>query len=113
MLIEKIILDHLGGRLLVPVYTEMPANPPSKFVLIEKTGSRRSNLIDHATIAIQSYGNTLLESANLNEAVKASMYEIVEESNVSSCELNSDYNFTDTTLKRYRYQAVFDVCFFS
>ena len=32
---------------------------------------------------------------------------------VSASRLNSDYNFTDTTTKRYRYQAVYDLVYFN
>lgn len=113
MLIEKIVLEHLKSNLDIPVYTEMPQNPPKKFILIEKVGSRRENMIDTASIAIQSYGASLLDAANINEDVKGIMYSLADSENVSKCSLNSDYNFTDTTLKRYRYQALFDVCFFS
>ena len=34
-----------------------------------------------------------------------------KETNVFRCELNGDYNFTDTETKRYRYQAVFDLTY--
>lgn len=31
---------------------------------------------------------------------------------ISACSLNSSYNFTDTTLKTYRYQAIFELVYF-
>ena len=31
---------------------------------------------------------------------------------IGAVHLNSDYNFTDTAAKRYRYQAVFDVTYY-
>ena len=49
-MIEKILLDYLGQNLSVPVFMERPANPPSKYVLIEKTGSSKQNKICAATI---------------------------------------------------------------
>lgn len=30
---------------------------------------------------------------------------------ISKAKLNSDYNYTDTTTKSYRYQAVYDLVF--
>lgn len=48
-------------------------------------------------------------AAELNEKVKSAMDEIVELDEVTRCELNSDYNYTDTSRKKYRYQAVFDI----
>ena len=65
-----------------------------------------------ATLAIQSYGGTMYQAAVLNETVKQYMDAAVALPQVSSVKLNSDYNYTDTEAKRYRYQAVFDVITF-
>ena len=40
------------------------------------------------------------------------MAAITERPEVGSCELNSDYNYTDGTKKEYRYQAVFDLVYY-
>ena len=45
----------------------------------------------------------------INEEVKAAMDEIIVLPEISRSKLNSDYNFTDTEKKRYRYQAVYDI----
>ena len=110
-MIEKIVLDYLNDALNVPVYMEMPENKPDRFVLIEKTGSSRENHIDFATITIQSYAESLYYAATLNEDVKQAMDDIIALDTVSSAELNSDYNFTDTETKKYRYQAVYDLVY--
>jgi hypothetical protein len=34
---------------------------------------------------------------------------LLSEHDVLSVELNSNYNYTDTSTKEYRYQAVFDI----
>lgn len=112
-MIEKIILDFLGERLSVPVSMEA-LNNEKRYVVIEKTGGSETNYISSATVAIQSVtdsrkGGTLYEAAELNEEVKQAMREIEELEEVSSCSLNADYNFTDTTTKNYRYQAVFNL----
>lgn len=108
-MIEEIVLDYLNKVLDVPVDTEMPENNPSKYVLIEKTGSSSENFIKSATIALKSHATSLYEAAELNEKVKAAMDNIVVLDTISSSKLNTDYNFTDTTKKRYRYQAVYDL----
>lgn len=108
-MIEKIVYDYLSEALTVPVRLEVPENPPERFVLLEKTGSGVENQIYSATIAVQSWAETLFEAAALNEQVKAAMDEIVRLPEICRCQLNSDYNFTDTATKRYRYQAVFDL----
>ena len=111
-MIEAIIIAHLGQVLDVPVYAERPAeNVPELWVLVEKTGSSRENRIDSATVAVQSYAPTLLGAAQLNEEVKSAMDSLIEVKTVSRSALNSDYNFTDTATKTYRYQAVYDITY--
>ena len=47
-----------------------------------------------------------------HHSVKEAMEKIVEMDDISKCQLNSDYNYTDTTRKKYRYQAVYDMVHF-
>lgn len=108
-MIEKDILDYLNSQLSVPVYTEIPANPPKTFVVFEKTSSGRENHIDSSTIAVQSYADSLLNAALLSATVKEKMLDIVTLASVARCKLNSEYNHTDTQMKKYRYQAVYDL----
>ena len=77
-------------------------------VFVERTGGR-GKFLRETTIAIQSYGNSLYEAAVLNEEVIAYMQGLIERDEVTKVTLNSNYNYTDTTTKEYRYQAVFDV----
>lgn len=108
-MIEKIILDYLDQELSDPVYMERPESPPSQYILIEKTGSSKTNHIKSATIALQSYADSLYSAALLNEEVKKLMENSVVLDEICNVSLNGDYNFTDATTKEYRYQAVFDV----
>jgi hypothetical protein len=105
-MIEKTILDYLDEHLTVPVYMEEPIDKPASYVLIERTGSSESDLIESTTLALQSYGASLYDAAALNMAVKARIKQAVELPSVSAVYINSDYNFTDTETKRYRYQCV-------
>jgi hypothetical protein len=105
-MIEKTILDYLNEHLTVPAYMEEPIDKPASYVLIERTGSSESDLIESTTLALQSYGASLYDAAVLNMAVKARIKQAVELPSVSAVYINSDYNFTDTETKRYRYQCV-------
>lgn len=110
MVIEKLIFDYLTTELSpVPVYTEQPKNKPNTYVVIEKTGSGRENHINTATLALQSYAPTMFGAAYLNESVKDAMDNAITLPEVAASRLNSDYNYTDTTTKQYRYQAVYDL----
>lgn len=111
-MIEEILVSYLSGALDVPVYMEVPEAPPDSFVVLEKTAGGRVNYISNATMAIQSYGPSMYKAAKLNEQVKAAMDDARELPDISAVDLNSDYNFTDTTEKKYRYQAVFEVVYY-
>lgn len=112
-MIEIIIKDFLSSKLSVPVLMEVPKNPASSFVLIEKTGSSRENHIDSSIVTIQSYAASMYQAALLNDEVKHWMLDglegLITKNEVASVILNSDYNFTDTSEKRYRYQALFEI----
>ncbi|MFQ6794672.1 MAG: hypothetical protein ACLRT4_18095 [Thomasclavelia sp.] len=110
-MIEKIILDYLSKELNVPVFLEEPVNSVLEYVIIEKTGGTKENFISYATFAIQSYSTTLYKTAMLNEKVKQAMDNIIILDDISKSTLNSDYNFTDTAKKKYRYQAVYDLVY--
>lgn len=108
-MIEKIILDYLADNGFA-AYMELPTPiPDGEFLVIEKTGSSLTNYIYSAMIAIQSYADSMYEAAELNERVKTVMADAVALDDITKVDLNSDYNYTDTANKRYRYQAVFDI----
>lgn len=112
MMIEKTVLDYLEAALSVPVSMEVPEQPvPEQYVVVEKTGGSRSNYLWSANIAVQSCARSLYDAACLNELVKAAMLGVVAIRNVTSCRLDTDYNFTDTTTKQYRYQAIFRITY--
>lgn len=112
-MIEIIVKRFLESKLSVPVLMEKPTNTQTEMVIIERTGGTESNHIPSAIMTIQSYGATLQDAAELNEEVKKWMLDGVEGlitlDKIAKVNLNSDYNYTDTTSKRYRYQAVFEI----
>lgn len=108
-MIEIVIRQYLSEVLDVPVLLERPLKPPESFVLFEKTGSGKSNQIKSATFAFQSYAKSMLDAAKLNEKVKDAVEGLLSQNDIYRVKLNSDYNYTDTETKEYRYQAVFDI----
>lgn len=111
-MIEARIIEYLADALDIPVYAEVPEDSTGEFLVVEKTGSRRTNYIDEATIAVQSYADSLADAAELNQWVKTAMLNLWTQDDVSAVRLNSDYNFTDTTTRRYRYQGVYVVTYY-
>lgn len=111
-MIEIIMLEYLNQVLDVPAYMERPERAPKQYVLLERTSGNRRNKICSAAIAIQSIAPTLYQAALLNEAVKAAMEQTITMPAISSAKLDTDYNFTDTTTREYRYQAVYDLTYY-
>lgn len=108
-MIEIVIKQFLDDHLSVPAFLERPDKLPKKYVLFEKTGSGENNYLSSSTYAFQSYGPSMYEAALLNEELKEAVKSMIVLDEMSKIKLNSDYNFTDTTTKEYRYQAVFDI----
>lgn len=115
-MIEPVIINYLTAALGVPVLTEIPEVPsdsypawPDKIVVIEKVGGRKTNHITSSSFAIQSYGGTMYEAAALDERVREAMEGFAALDEISSCRLSSNYNHTDTRMKVYRYQSVYDI----
>ena len=111
-MIEKIIKDYLQDSLGLPVRMEEEDNLGTEYVLVEKTGSGAENHISQAALGMQSYSTSMYKAAALNERVKEAMEKSIELDDISRCELNSDYNYSDTGKKKYRYQAVFDIVYY-
>ena len=103
-MIETTVLDYLRDRLGVPVTMEVPEGASGTFVVLERTGAERHDHIRRMSLAVQSYAPTLLQAAQLDDAVIEAMLALPT--------LERDYNFTDTETKKYRYQAVFAVTYY-
>ena|SRR5690625_3680538 len=111
-MIELIILEHLKAKLPEHVDLEKPNSSLGNYVVFEKTSGGKSNHLPSATFAFQSYGKSLYEAVELNNRVKEAVESLIELDEIRGLDLNSDYNFTDTTTKEYRYQAVYDIRYY-
>ena len=112
MILEEKILNYLQEKLSAEVFLERPAkNIPKSYVIIERVGGMEKNLISQATIAIKSIAPTLFRAASLDHDVVTAMRDFAAVTNVSSCSLNADTNFTDTTTKEYRYQSTYIITY--
>lgn len=113
MTAEEYFVAYLAAALPgVPVSGNVPEPTPEVFVTVERVGGGEENHIKRADIAVQSWAGTRAAAAQLNEQVKAAMAEAIDDGNISRCHLDTDYNFTDTTTRHPRYQAVFEVVHF-
>ena len=117
-MIETTVLNYMAGAIgdSIPVLMEIPEVPsedfpefPEKLVTIELVGKRATNHVYAASIAFQSYANSLCEAAELDAAVRAAVDAMPDLPEIGAVRLASNYNFTDTRTKRYRYQCVYDI----
>lgn len=105
-MIEITIKNHMAERLGVPIFFEFPSRPPGTFVVLKVSGNGRENLLDAATLVADSYGTSLLATAELNDRVKTAMDELADLPQISSSRRAGDYPVFDTQNKKHRYQAV-------
>lgn len=111
-MIEDTVIEYLNNNAVVAC-AEKPISPPVKYVVVEKTGSNDEDILKRATLAIQSHADSLYNAAELNEHIKLLMNDMPAHiDSVSEVSTNSDYNFTDTSKKQYRYQAIFNITYF-
>lgn len=116
-MIEEVIRNYLIAQELdgiegnVFLETPEPGSIPEEYILIERTGSSMRNHIETVTIAIQSVSKvSLYRAAIINMEVKqAILYGLPQQNAVFGCRINTDYNYTNTATKQYRYQAVFQI----
>lgn len=109
-MIEVIVLNHLSSQLEVPVYMELPEELPDRFVIIEKVGMRREDLVTNASLAFQSYSlSSLYEAAALDVEVRQAVESLITLPEIGSARIASSYNHTDTRTKRYRYQSTYEI----
>lgn len=107
-MIELVILNYLKDHLEVPVYMEHEHDMPNRFVTFERTSGDKTNHLNKCLVAFQSYAPSLYEASLLNEQLKQTVEGMITLNEIAGVHLVSDYNFTDTQTKKYRYQAVFD-----
>ena len=107
-MIETLIIDYLSEHLEVFVGMEAPEQT-TDYVLIDKTGSSRTNHIITSSFAIQSYGTSLYDAMLLNAEVAETMEGFIELDQITRVELETDYNYTNTETKQYRWQSVYNI----
>ena len=114
-MIEQTVQEFLSAGLDAPVLLEVPEGPdiPDRFVIIEKIAGGRRNLLRTASFAIQSYSlSSMYDAAALDKEVRDEMDEMdILLPNIGACRMASNYNFTDTSTKRYRYQCTYDITY--
>lgn len=109
-MIEAILIDYLTVALDVPCYVMMPDSmPKGGFIVLDRIGTGRTNYVTSYEMAVQSYGDTALDAATLNELVIEAMDNLLADDRFSRIHLNNSQMQTDTTRKLNRYQSTFEI----
>jgi len=112
-MIETILIDYLSSEIGVSVTAERPRARQGEYLVIDKTGSSESDHLESAMVAVQCFADTKASAASLCSRVKKAMRSIADKrGDVTRSSLNSDYDNTDTSTKKYMYQALFDITFY-
>lgn len=110
-MIDEEIYTYLKKKLSpVSVSIEVPRTPPQRFVTVMKTGSRQVGFSFYeSTFAVQSWAESRAAAMELSYRACEAMRQAPDELDSVTRSRGSDYDFTDTQTKKYRYQAVFTV----
>lgn len=109
-MIESILIDYLTGVLNVPVYVMLPDElPTGNFIVLDRIGTYKTNHVTTYEMALQSYGDTALDAATLNDAVISAMDDFVVLDSVARSHLETAQMRTDITRKRPRYQCTYEI----
>ena len=108
-MIEKTIMDFLHERESVQVLAEIPSPPPGEYILVVKTGGTSRDFLNTSQIVIATMGKTLHRAAELSEAVKRDMPDLVSLDVVTKVKRLEEGNVTDSLAKRHRYQLIYEI----
>lgn len=109
-MIELTIKQYLEDKLKIPVVFEIASDfTKKKFVLIEKLGSNNQDKLYRSSYAFKVYDESLYKTMVLSNIVKSKIEEMIELADFAKIKIDTDYNFTDTETKKYRYQIVVDI----
>ena len=86
-----------------------PPNDKTEFVTVERTGGGTGDLVDHPTIAVQTWAPTETRAEEMANAIRYAALTGARPNGVASINVNSGpYRFYDEDTRLPRYQTVLD-----
>ena len=108
-MIEKTVLNYLIETLETnDVYLELPDELPDTFVVFHVIDRGKTDQINAVTMEFFSYGKTKVEAAELDEKLREAMDNIIELPDIT-CHFGGGNDSPDTTIKRPRYRAYYNI----
>lgn len=112
-MVEATIREYLANNLdKVPVYMEIPKNPPKKFILLQLADGGQTNHIDAVTFFVTIYADSLYAAAELKEAVKTLLFNSVIIPGITTSNLGSERAGTDSANHVYTYDLTFNFYYY-
>ena len=113
-IIEARVIAHLAANLTgCTVAAEVPEDYTDALIVVSRVGEQVDNHLRRTRLAVQCYGATMLDAAaRCEDAVGALMTLPANDAGVTALRVETTYNWTDETTKRYRYQAVVHVSYY-
>lgn len=105
---EQLITWLRGLGYTASTYPRKDTVPP--FITVERTGGYVADLVDHPTIAIQTWGQTEAQAEELALNIRDALLLGALPAGVHNAQVNSGpYPFWDESTRYPRYQIVFDL----
>lgn len=107
--ITESMLDWLSG-IGYSCATYPPKDMPEEFVTIERTGGDVVDLVDHPTIAVQTWAPTEARAEEMANVIRLAILTSSKPYGVHNATVNSGpYPFWDDETRCPRYQLVLDI----
>lgn len=107
--IEQTVMEWLES-LGYDAYINVPKNRPQRFATVERTGGEVMDLVDHPTVAVQSWAQSAADAESDACAIRLAAMTGTLPNGVHSMRVNSGpYKFYDEESMQPRYQTLYDV----
>lgn len=108
--IESCLIAWINEQSLgIEAFPSKPGDGTKRCVTVERTGGDDDGIIDHPTVAVQCWGDTMSDAKNIAYALKRTMLDgFADGRSVISCSCNSCGRFPSDKGEP-RYQVVFDI----
>ena len=112
---EAYVVKYLETALPgVSVFGEVPAKEPIEdFITVELTGAGISNQVSSATLAVDAWSTSRSAAMALSAEVRAAMFQMLEEDEISLVELETEYNNPRLSTKHPRYRTMWRIVYVS
>lgn len=103
------VVSKLNTSMTVPVYGDEDEVTDSKYVLVEMIGMSEKNMVQKESLSFRSIAESRAAAYALNLTTMEKVKELIQFDEISGIHLESSYDSTDTTKKKYRYQCIFGI----